>query len=109
MTGRPSRVALCGTSFSGVIGILYYPLQESSSAQATFGKRALGIFVTDTQGRPISFWRSLGRNVGKLLSTLLLFVGYLMIAFTARKQGLHDMLAGTLVMRGKPTSQRPFE
>jgi uncharacterized RDD family membrane protein YckC len=86
-------------AISGVIGILYYPLQESSSAQATFGKRALGIIVTDTQGRPISFWRSLGRNVGKILSTLLLFIGYLMIAFTPRKQALQDIIASTLVVR----------
>jgi uncharacterized RDD family membrane protein YckC len=89
-----------------LVGVLYGPLQESSSAQATFGKRALGIIVTDTQGQPISFWRALGRNLAKILSTLLLFIGFVMVAFTARKQGLHDKLAGTLVVRGKPGQRR---
>lgn len=91
-----------GEAFGGiagyVIGFLYYPVLESSSAQATWGKRALGIKVTDLDGRKISFWRALGRYLGKLLSTFLLFFGYLMAAFTSRKQGLHDIMAGTLVV-----------
>ena len=89
-----------------IVGVLYGPLQESSSAQATFGKRALGIIVTDTQGQPISFRRALARNLGKILSSLILCIGFLMVALTARKQGLHDKLAGTLVVRGKPGQRR---
>jgi uncharacterized RDD family membrane protein YckC len=89
-----------------LFGLLYYAIQESSAAQATFGKRALGIIVTDTQGRRVSFWRALGRYLAKILSTLIIFIGYVMVAFTARKQGLHDLLAGTLVMRGKPGPRR---
>ena len=83
-----------------LIGILYYALQESSPKQATLGKRALGIMVTDTQGRPISFGRALGRTLGKFVSGLILLIGYLMAAFTARKQALHDLMADTLVVVG---------
>jgi uncharacterized RDD family membrane protein YckC len=83
-----------------LIGILYYALQESSAKQATLGKRALGIMVTDTHGRPISFGRALGRTLAKFISGLILLIGYLMAAFTARKQALHDLMADTLVVVG---------
>ena len=78
---------------------LYYALFESSSWQGTPGKRALGLFVTDMQGRRISFARATGRYFGRFISTAILFIGYLMIAFTERKQALHDMLADCLVLR----------
>jgi uncharacterized RDD family membrane protein YckC len=82
------------------IGVLYYPVLESSSAQATWGKRALNIVVTDARGERVSFGRALGRNFAKLLSALPLCFGYLMAAFTARKQALHDLVASTLVVVG---------
>jgi uncharacterized RDD family membrane protein YckC len=82
------------------IGLLYYPIQECSPVQATLGKRALGIKVTDLNGQRIGFWRALWRNLAKLISALILLIGYLMAAFTARKQALHDILAGCLVVRG---------
>jgi uncharacterized RDD family membrane protein YckC len=82
------------------IGIwLYFALFESSTWQATPGKRALGLFVTDIQGRRISFPRASARFFGKILSSMLLFFGYLMAGFTAKKQALHDMLADCLVLR----------
>lgn len=77
---------------------LYYALQESSAAQATLGKRALGIKVTDLQGRRLSFGRALGRWFSAALSYLTLYIGFLMAAFTQRKQALHDVVAGTLVV-----------
>lgn len=77
---------------------LYYALQESSSAQATLGKRALGIKVVDLQGKRISFGRALGRWIATALSYLTLYIGFLMAAFTQRKQALHDFVAGTLVV-----------
>jgi uncharacterized RDD family membrane protein YckC len=86
-----------------LIGILYYPVLESSSAQATWGKRALNIVVTDTDGRRVSFLRALGRNLAKIISALLLCLGYLMVAFTSRKQGLHDLIASTLVVVRRST------
>jgi uncharacterized RDD family membrane protein YckC len=81
------------------IGVLYYGLCESSKAQATLGKMALGVKVTDMDGKRISFGRALGRYFGKIVSGLILGIGYLMIAFTEKKQGLHDMMAGTLVVK----------
>ena len=72
---------------------------ESSPWQATPGKMVLGLKVTDLEGRRIGFARATGRNLAKVLSSLILCIGYLMVAFTEKKQGLHDMLAGTLVRR----------
>jgi uncharacterized RDD family membrane protein YckC len=76
----------------------YFSLLESSPAQATLGKIALGIKVTDAGGSEISFRRASVRYWCKLLSTLTL-VGWLLAAFTPRRQALHDLLAGTLVVR----------
>ena len=82
---------------------LYTALQESSVHQATLGKRAVGIVVTDTLGRRITFARATGRHFGQYISGLILGIGYLMAAFTQRKQALHDIMADTLVVR-KPQS-----
>jgi uncharacterized RDD family membrane protein YckC len=84
-----------------VIGWLYFAVCESSSWQATIGKLALGMRVTDLHGARISFPRALGRYAGKLLSSFLMCIGFLLVAFTQRKQGLHDMLANTLVLNGR--------
>ena len=83
-----------------IVGIwLYFALQESSERQATIGKRALNIYVTDLQGRRISFGQATGRHFGKIISSLILGIGYMMAGFTAQKQGLHDIMASTLVKR----------
>ncbi len=76
----------------------YYALQESSRYQATLGKRALGIKVTDLTGQRLTFSNALGRWFAAALSYLTLYVGFLMAAFTQRKQALHDMVAKTLVV-----------
>lgn len=81
---------------------LYFSLQESSARQATPGKLALGIRVVDLEGRRLTFGRATGRFFAKLLSFLTCYVGFIMAAFTARKQGLHDLIAGTLVIRSSP-------
>jgi uncharacterized RDD family membrane protein YckC len=77
---------------------LYFALMESSSRQATLGKMALGIIVTDMNGGQISFGKATGRYFGKIVSSMVMCIGYLMVAFTEKKQGLHDMMAGTLVV-----------
>lgn len=82
-----------------VIGWLYFALMESSANQATVGKMALGLVVTDDHGNRISFLRATGRYFAKILSSMILLIGYFMIGFTERKQGLHDMLASTLVTK----------
>jgi uncharacterized RDD family membrane protein YckC len=83
---------------AGTTGWLYYALMESSSYQATFGKRVLGLNVVGMNGDAVSFSRASGRFFGKILSSILL-IGFLMAAFTSKKQALHDMLAGCLVIR----------
>jgi len=77
----------------------YYALMESSPAQATVGKIAIGIYVTDREGDPVDFRRASIRFWAKLISTLALMLGWLMAAFTPGKRALHDYLAGTLVLR----------
>ena len=77
---------------------IYHTAFESSSKQATPGKMALGIKVTDLNGRRIGFGKATGRYFGRLLSMTILFIGYIMIAFTEKKQGLHDKMAGCLVV-----------
>jgi uncharacterized RDD family membrane protein YckC len=99
-----ARTSAAGT-ISTVVGWLYYALMESSAKQATVGKMALGIIVTDLEGRRLGFGRATGRYFAKILSALILGIGFLMVAFTARKQGLHDILAGTLVVKGQAPSQ----
>ena len=78
---------------------LYYAFMESSANQATVGKIALGLKVTDTDGGRISFGRALGRTFAKILSVLTLFIGFIMAGFTDRKQALHDKIAHTLVVK----------
>jgi uncharacterized RDD family membrane protein YckC len=92
------------SSVSTVVTWLYYAFMESSARQATLGKMALGIIVTDLEGRRIGFGKATGRHFAKILSALILGIGFLMVAFTQRKQGLHDILAGTLVIRGQAPS-----
>jgi uncharacterized RDD family membrane protein YckC len=85
-----------------IVGIAYFVGFESSAYRATPGKMALGLIVVDTDGRRISPARAFGRYFAKILSGLILLIGYIMVGFTERKQGLHDMIAGTLVVYGKP-------
>ncbi|BDU15137.1 RDD family protein [Lysobacter auxotrophicus] len=81
-----------------VVSGLYYVTLESSSTQATLGKMAVGIKVTDDTGRRLGRGRALGRWASHLLCYLTLYIGYFMAGFTDRKRGLHDMVASTLVV-----------
>ena len=78
---------------------LYGAFMESSSYQATLGKMIFGMKVTDLSGNRISFERATGRHFAKWLSGMILCIGFIMVGLTERKQGLHDLLAGTLVRR----------
>jgi len=83
--------------------ILYYVLTQSGVHQATIGKRLAGIKVVHSADMSrITFGRSLGRELSKIVSYMILAIGFLMIGFTSKKQGLHDMMAGTLVIKEKP-------
>lgn len=82
-----------------VINWLYEALLTSSERGATLGKMAVGLRVVTEQGKRISFLRATGRYFAKYVSALILGIGFLMVAFTDRKRGLHDMIAGTLVIK----------
>ena len=82
--------------------IVYFVAMQASARQATCGKALLGLKVADNGGNRISFLRSLGRELAKLISAFPLMVGFLLAAFTKRKQALHDMVASTVVVRDSP-------
>lgn len=78
---------------------LYHAVMVSSPRQATWGKQALGIYVTTVHGERLTFGRAAARHFAKLLSVFTLLIGFLIMPFTARKQALHDLIAGTIVLR----------
>ncbi|HOZ84040.1 MAG TPA: RDD family protein [Niabella sp.] len=84
-----------------VINWLYYSYMESGPWQATLGKRALGLKVTGMNGERISFLNATGRYFAKIISAIILLIGYLMMLWDDKKQCLHDKMAGTLVVKGK--------
>ncbi len=92
-----------GQFLAFVMGIfiqwLYFTVSESSMWQATLGKKMLGLKVTDMNGNKIGFGKANGRYWSKIISAIILLLGFIMVAFTAKKQGLHDIIAGTLVMK----------
>ena len=106
--GQPNPALVGGFLFlifslAGVATIgqwLYFAYLESGEKQATWGKQALSIYVTDLAGNRISFGRASGRFFAKIVSGLIpLGIGYIMAGFTERKQALHDMIASCLVLR----------
>lgn len=102
-TSTMDEVEAAGAGLGFILGIviqwLWFTLAESSKWQASLGKKLLGLKVTDENGNRISFGRANGRYWGKALSFITFFIGFLMVAFTKKKQGLHDVIAGTLVVR----------
>ncbi len=89
-----------GNVLGWIVSWLYFTISESSRWQATPGKKLLGLRVTDLNGGRIGFGKANGRYWAQILSVITLLIGYIMAAFTAKKQALHDMMAGTLVVRG---------
>tara|TARA_Y100000590_G_scaffold199091_1_gene226148 strand:+ start:143 stop:634 length:492 start_codon:yes stop_codon:yes gene_type:complete len=80
---------------------LYFAIQHSSSHQATLGMRALDIKICNEKHDKIGFWRASGNYFVCTLSYLLLFIGFFMIGFTSRKQGLHNFISRTLCLKTK--------
>ena len=95
----PPQIILSALVLLILVPWIYSAFLESSRNQATLGKLAIGAAVTDMQGNRITFARGSLRFFGKVLCVLTLFIGFLLIAFTSYKQGLHDKIAGTLVFR----------
>ena len=84
---------------SFVIQTFYFTLMESSKNQATVGKLALGLKVTDRSGNKLDFTKALLRQLGKIISGMVMLIGYIMAGLTEKKQALHDMIAGALVVK----------
>ena len=100
-TQAGKNIERIGQAIGITIYWLYFALFESSSVQATFGKMAVGIKVTGAAGNRISFGRASARHFCKISSTVLFLAGYVMAAFTEKKQGLHDIMTGCLVVNKK--------
>jgi uncharacterized RDD family membrane protein YckC len=81
--------------------VIYFAAMESSQLQATVGKLILGLKVTDLSGNRISFSRALGRELAKLVPAFILCIGFIVTAFTSRKQAFHDFWARTLVVSAR--------
>ena len=93
----PTQVIYAITVLLILVPWLYYAFLESSKNQATLGKIAVRIAVTDLHGSRITFSRATLRFFAKVLSILTFFIGFIIIAFTRQKQGLHDIIAGCLM------------
>lgn len=96
--GTILAMASISAVISGVIWVLYYAFMESSKFQASVGKLALGVIVTDMSGNKLDFQKAFVRNICKIISSTIFCIGYIMAAFTDKKQALHDMIASTLVV-----------
>jgi uncharacterized RDD family membrane protein YckC len=99
MYGDLEHLNYSGSGISLVVGWLYFALMESSERGATVGKMAVGLRVVTDQGHRLSFLNATGRYLAKFISAIILGIGFLMVAFSDRKRGLHDMIAGTLVVK----------
>ena len=97
----PMMMVLFGGMFVFIIfQWLYFAGMESSERQATLGKSVMSLRVANVEGQPLSFGHATGRFFAKIVSGMVPFaIGYIMAAFTARKQALHDLIAGTLVLK----------
>ena len=106
-SGNPSPMAMVLIAIAYLIILalalvgtwLYFAKLESGPAQATYGKRVMGLRVTGLDGERIGFGRASGRFFGKIVSGMTFYIGFIMAGFTERKQALHDMIAGTLVVK----------
>lgn len=92
-----AKINSFGMLIDVIVVWLYFALQESGEAQATVGKRVMGIYVTTKEGERISFAQATIRYFSKYLSSIFM-IGFIMAAFTQNKQALHDLIADTLVV-----------
>ncbi|MDP3696092.1 MAG: RDD family protein [Desulfocapsaceae bacterium] len=97
-TKDPAILNGMGNILGIILCWIYFAAMESAPSQGTLGKMALGIKVTDLDGNKIGFGKATGRHFGKILSGIILGIGFIMVAFTQKKQGLHDIMADCLVV-----------
>ena len=99
--GAGFLLLILGGFLAITVYVYYFVKQETVRRQATLGKSLLGLRVTTTAGSTLSVGQSVGRLIIKdTLSGLFFALGFVMAAFTERKQALHDFIAGTIVVRG---------
>jgi uncharacterized RDD family membrane protein YckC len=91
-------LALLLSFIATILQWLYFALMESYKG-ATVGKMAMGLKVTDMEGNQISFLKATGRYFGKIVSAMILSIGFIMAGFTEKKQALHDIMANCLVVK----------
>ena len=98
VTGSDQGLESASNILGVLLGWIYFSVLESSERQATIGKKALGIIVTDTHGNRISFFKASGRHFGKIVSSITLGIGFIMAGFTKKKQTLHDIMFDCVVV-----------
>jgi len=91
-------IELVGGIVSLIVSWLYFAFFNSSKYQATPGKMICKLKIVDREYNRISFGRATGRFFSMFVSTLIIFIGYIMAGFTDKKRALHDMMAGTYVI-----------
>ena len=77
----------------------YSVIMECSASQGTIGKQYMNLIVMDENGKRLSFLKSLHRNLFKLVSQVVLYLGFLSVLFNSRRQGWHDVAAKTIVVK----------
>jgi uncharacterized RDD family membrane protein YckC len=100
------KIALIAITFSlfiviPIVNFIYHIVMEASAKQGTYGKQLLKIIVCDMQGERLTIAHATGRNFAKIFSVLTLFMGYLYSFFNKQQQCLHDVIAGTLVVKDR--------
>ena len=100
-TGQVRNVGIMASIPSLVIFWIYFSVLHSSEWQASVGKKALGLKVSDKYGNRISFGRATVRYFATILSGWIFLIGYMMVGWTKNKQGLHDMIVETYVVRSE--------
>jgi len=100
------KIALIAITFSlfiviPIVNLIYHIVMEASAKQGTYGKQLLKIIVCDMQGERLTIAHATGRNFAKIFSVLTLFMGYLYSFFNKQQQCLHDVIAGTLVVKDR--------
>ena len=94
-----SAIAKASLITNLIVNWIYFTGLESSKLKGTLGKLILGVKVTDLHQQKISLMKANIRYWSKIISILILLIGFLMIMTTSKKQGLHDMLAKTTVIK----------
>ena len=79
---------------------LYWILLESSRWQGSIGKKIMGIKVVTSEGGKPSIYQAAARNLLKILSGIIIFIGFMMAGWTSKKQALHDKIPSMLVVKG---------